>query len=87
MTREQQHSPTMIDSTSPSSASSSNGHSSTTKTTVTSSLHPFKIVHQRVILDIDLYEHALAGFVDIHVVPFHDHVSHIKLHCGQLRKY
>jgi transcription initiation factor TFIID subunit 2 len=44
---------------------------------------PYKVIHQRIVLDVDLYEHALVGFTDLYIQPLEDDVREIRLHCSQ----
>ncbi|KAF0974781.1 hypothetical protein FDP41_006255 [Naegleria fowleri] len=45
---------------------------------------PFKVLHQKLVLDVDLYQQALVGYTDIRFTPLHNNITQISLHCLQL---
>jgi len=48
---------------------------------------PFKVIFQKLVLDVDLYQKALVGYTDIRFTPLHNNITQINLHCLQCRKY
>ncbi|EFC46425.1 predicted protein [Naegleria gruberi] len=44
---------------------------------------PYKVLHQKLVLDVDLYQKALIGYTDIIITPFHNNIDQISLHCLQ----
>ncbi|KAG2378274.1 hypothetical protein C9374_008417 [Naegleria lovaniensis] len=45
---------------------------------------PFKVLYQKLVLDVDLYQQALVGYTDIRFTPLHNNITQISLHCLQV---
>ncbi|KAL9658780.1 hypothetical protein ABK040_005934 [Willaertia magna] len=44
---------------------------------------PFKVLHQKLVIDVDLLQKSIVGYTDIKFTPLHNNTTQISLHCLQ----